>query len=133
MRPEALREAMDWLIRAERDLLAAEGALQGATVLSEMVAYHAQQATEKALKAFLTAHDLPFSKTHDLERLVQWCENVLPVFGQFTASALTLNPYATQFRYPGGPLEPEQSEAQEALRMASDIVHFVQQEISRRP
>jgi hypothetical protein len=39
MQPEALREARDWLTRAERDLLAAAGALQGAIVLSEMADY----------------------------------------------------------------------------------------------
>ena len=129
MQPEVLREARDWLIRAERDLLAAAGALQGAIVLSEMAAYHAQQAMEKALKAFLTAHNQPFPKTHDLERLVHWCENVLPAFSQFVAPAQTLNPYASQFRYPGGPLEPSRKEAEEALRMAGDVVRFVQQAI----
>jgi HEPN domain-containing protein len=129
MQPEVLREARDWLTRAERDLLAAAGVLQGAIVLSEMAAYHAQQAMEKALKAFLTAHNRPFPKTHDLERLVRWCENVLPAFTQFVATAQTLNPYASQFRYPGGPLEPSRKEAEEALRMADAVLRFVRQEI----
>ncbi len=82
---------------------------------------------EKALKAFLTAHNRPFPKTHDLERLVRWCGNVLPAFTQFVATAQTPNPYASQFRYPGGPLEPSRKEAEEALHIASDVVRFVRQ------
>jgi hypothetical protein len=33
------------------------------------VAFHAQQAAEKALKAFLAFHDEPFRKTHGIEEI----------------------------------------------------------------
>jgi len=80
---------------------------------------------EKALKAFLTAHNQIFPKTHNLERLVTLCQNIDKEFVGLQPAARTLNPYATQFRYPGGPLAPEISDAQEALRLAGDIVRFV--------
>lgn len=104
MRPEALEEAHDWLLRARRDLLAVERALSGEPVLGDQAAFHSQQAAEKALKAFLTAHDHPFAKTHNLERLVRLCQRIEWAFVGFLEAAYTLNPYATQFRYPGGPL-----------------------------
>ena len=44
---------------------------------------------------------------------------------QQAALAQTLDPYATRFRYPGGPLAPPVSEAETALRLAEQIVNFV--------
>jgi HEPN domain-containing protein len=129
MRPEALEEARDWLRRAQRDLLAVERALSGEPMLGDQAAFHSQQAAEKALKAFLTAHDHPFAKTHNLERLVRLCQRIDPAFIGFIEAAHTLNPYATQFRYPGGPLEPAPDEAREALRLASEVVECVRQRL----
>lgn len=63
MRPEACREADEWLQRAQRDLLIAERAFQGTPALADQAAYHAQQAIEKALKAFLAANNQPLQKT----------------------------------------------------------------------
>jgi len=127
MRPEALEEARDWLLRAQRDMLAVERALSVEPVLRDQAAFHSQQAAEKALKAFLTAPDHPFAKTHNLERLVRLCQSIDPTFVDFMEAAHTLNPYATQFRYPGGPLEPAPEEAREALRLASEVVEGVRQ------
>lgn len=125
MRPEAIEEAQDWLTRAERDLLVAERSLQGPMVLADAAAYHAQQAAEKALKGFLAAHEQPFPKTHDLLLLVTQCQNIDQDFTHFLSTARTLTPYAVRFRYPGGPLEPEASAAQEAFQLASELVQFV--------
>ena len=55
MRPEAVSEAREWLERAELNLRLAERALRIPPVLAGGAAYHAQQAAEKALKAFLAA------------------------------------------------------------------------------
>ena len=47
-------------------------------LIVEDVLFHCQQAVEKALKAFLTWHDRPFGKTHDLQRLGLRCPRVDP-------------------------------------------------------
>jgi HEPN domain-containing protein len=83
------------LLRARRDLLAVERALSGEPVLGDQAAFHSQQAAEKAFKAFLTAHDHPFVKTHNLERLVRLCQSIDLAFAGFMEAAHTLNPYAT--------------------------------------
>ncbi len=129
MRPEALEEAQDWLLRAQRDLLAVERALSGEPVLGDQAAFHSQQATEQARKAFLAAHHHPFTKTHNLERLVRLCQGIDLAFVGFMEAAHALNPYVTQFRYPGGPLEPAPEEAREALRLASEVIEFVRQRL----
>ncbi|GAC1641847.1 MAG: HEPN domain-containing protein [Chloroflexota bacterium] len=124
MQPEARREADEWVQRAQRDLLIAERALQGTPILADQAAYHAQQAAEKALKAFLAANNQPLQKTHNLERLVTQCQAINARFGAFLGSTRTLNPYATLFRYPGGPLEPAVDEAERAIQLAREIVDF---------
>jgi HEPN domain-containing protein len=132
MQPRFLDEAREWLIRAERDLLMAERSLQGLPILGEAAAFHAQQAAEKALKGFLAAHDRRFSRTHDLLELFTLCESIDSQFSQFLNSGRILTPYAVRFRYPGGPLEPEVAEAQQALDLAREIVDFVRRQLSLR-
>ncbi|MBI2941885.1 MAG: HEPN domain-containing protein [Chloroflexi bacterium] len=129
MRPEAVREARDWLVRAERDLRVARGNLAGPEVFADVAAFSSQQAAEKALKAFLTAHDHPFPKTHDLERLVGWCEHLGAEFAHFADAARVLSPYVVEFRYPGGPLEPAVEDAEQAIQLAGEIVEFVRQRL----
>ena len=106
MQPSALAEAGDWLARADEDMAAAERLVQTPPPLLASAAYHAQQAGEKALKAFLAAHDVAFRPTHSLEELLSQCEAIEAGFGQLRLAARTLTPYAVRFRYPGGPLAP---------------------------
>ncbi len=124
----AFRDAREWLARAERDLQAAQNELNAAVPLPEMSAYHAQQAAEKSMKAFLTVHSVPFQYTHDLVQLQAQCEALESSFAAFLGAAQALNPYATLFRYPGGPLAPPEAEAEHALHLADAIVRCVRQQ-----
>jgi len=63
-------EAGRWLVQAGKDLNAAR--LLAAAEPSRSV-FYSQQATEKAAKAFLALHDVPFRKTHDLNELGRQC------------------------------------------------------------
>jgi len=125
--PGAIREAREWLARAERDLQARQNELNAAVPLPETSAYHAQQAAEKSMKAFLTAHSVPFQYTHDLVQLQAQCEAFESSFAGFLSAAQALNPYATLFRYPGGPLTPPEAETQHTLHLADGIVRCVRQ------
>jgi len=125
MQPSALAEAKDWLARSAEDLAAAERLLQTPPPLLATAAYHAQQAAEKALKAFLAGRNIAFRLTHNLEELVSAAEEVDASFGQFATTARTLTPYAVRFRYPGGPVAPTPVEAEEALDLAQKLVQFV--------
>lgn len=129
MQPEALREAADWLTRAGRDLSAARRCLTEPEPLPDVAVFHSQQAAEKALKAFLAAHNHPFPRIHDLERLAEWREQIDSDFVRFLGAAEALNPYVIAFRYPGGPLAPDLDEAHDALELASEIVDFVRRQV----
>jgi len=127
MQPTAVQDAREWLARSDEDLRVAQLLLAATPPHLGTAAYHAQQAAEKALKAFLAAHGLPFRPTHDLVDLRRQCERVDPRFAQFSGVAQLLTPYATRFRYPGGPLHPAQAEAEQAHQDADHIVRFVRQ------
>jgi HEPN domain-containing protein len=125
MQPSALAEAREWLARADEDLAATQRLIQTPPPLIGIASYHAQQAAEKALKAFLAAHDTAFRPTHNLEELLPLCVAIDASLGRFAITARTLTPYATRFRYPGGPLAPTQAEGELALQQAADLVEFV--------
>ena len=85
------------------------------------VVFHAQQAAEKAFKAFLAWHDAPFRKTHNLEELGRACTSIDAALGAIVDRAAPLTEYAWRFRYPGEPNEPLQEEAVEALSTARKV------------
>jgi HEPN domain-containing protein len=119
-----------WLVRAGRDLRAAEHDATAVPSLRDMVVYHAQQAGEKSLKAFLTWHNQLFPKTHDLSLLLQQCESLDSSFSAHRTAARLLTPYASQFRYPSAVEEPAQVDADTAVRLAWDLFRQV---LSRLP
>lgn len=59
-----------WLTKAQNDLLNIENNLAGKQIPWDTVCFHAQQAGEKLLKAFLVHHDQMPPRTHDLVALL---------------------------------------------------------------
>jgi HEPN domain-containing protein len=69
-----LEDARAWLARAALDLRAADVEMRAPDAgLWGDVAFHAQQAVEKALKAFLAWRDRPIRKTHSIEEIGRAC------------------------------------------------------------
>jgi HEPN domain-containing protein len=120
-------EVCQWLIKSKRDLGAARLLIESEETYFDISVYHAQQAVEKAIKAYLTYQKVPFQKTHNLVALLALSIPLNLAFEQWRNVAVTLTPYATEFRYPGVGefLEPQQSEAQQAVEMAEAFVAFV--------
>ena len=125
MDDQTAHEVQQWLVKADHDLRSAERLMGGDDPLLDTAVYHCQQAAEKALKAYLTAHGVMFPKLHLLSPLVELCKDIEPSFDQLSDAAEMLTPLATEFRYPGDILEPKQSEAEEAYRYAQDVISFV--------
>lgn len=65
------REAARMLRIAHRDLKAARSMLDPALFDEASWGFHVQQATEKALKAWIAAQDQEYPRTHDLSLLGQ--------------------------------------------------------------
>jgi HEPN domain-containing protein len=119
-------EVRQWLHKADHDLRSAARLMSGdEEPLLDTAVYHCQQAAEKALKAYLTAHGVVFSKIHLLSPILSLCADIDSSFVQLSDAAELLTPLATEFRYPGDIMEPDPSDAEEAYSAAEQVVLFV--------
>jgi HEPN domain-containing protein len=119
--PQRMADTRAWLHRVDVDLRAAEVDLAAHPALLGDAAFHCQQAAEKALKAFLTWHDVPFRRIHDLAGLERQCVSIEEALEPACRRAQSLTPYAWVFRYPGEIEEPPREEIEAALRLAGDV------------
>jgi len=83
--------------------------------------FHCQQAVEKALKAFLTWHDRPFRKTHNLVELGDQCREIDSTLEELLRRSAPLTEFAWKFRYPGEPFAPAVEEARKGLALAGQV------------
>jgi HEPN domain-containing protein len=120
------KDVRAWLSKAELDLRAAAHEI---SALDEElwgdVMFHSQQAAEKAMKAFLAWHDVPFRKTHNLEELGRQCVALDATLETLADQAAPLTEYAWKFRYPGESDEPAREEAKQALAVARNVYEAV--------
>ncbi len=70
------------------------------------------------MKEFLTAHERPFRKTHDLDELGRACEEINIGLKEKLAEVRDLTVFAWEFRYPGDSQVPSLSEARQSLTLA---------------
>lgn len=114
------------LIMAKKDLKAAKVLALSEGPDIEIVGFHLQQATEKALKAWLFALNQPIVKTHDLSYLL----NQLETLGkniEHLWSLAELNPFAVQFRY--GLFDDEPFDWQAAYFEVQSLIEYIEKEI----
>ena len=122
MQPETAVEARAWFQKATNDLRGADIDLAAAPPLVEDALFHCQQAAEKAMKGYLTAHERVFRKTHDLDELARACEAIDPTLKAVLLEARDLTVFAWEFRYPGDSQVPSESEAVQTLTLAWQVV-----------
>jgi HEPN domain-containing protein len=91
--------------------------------------FHAQQAVEKALKAVIAGRQADFPFTHDIEALVELCEEAGLELPAEIHAAQRLSPYAGATRYGLG--DPNTAAPAEAIRWASAAIEWAEAEISR--
>ena len=84
--------------KAESDLDNAAMCMAAGRAL-DTVCFHSQQAAEKMLKAYLTAHSIDFPFLHNLEKLIDLCASRDAGFAEIKGLAGGLTPYAVELRY----------------------------------
>ncbi|MHA1432178.1 MAG: HEPN domain-containing protein [Candidatus Freyarchaeota archaeon] len=62
-----------WIQKAEIDIKTARILIKSEDPPTESICFHAQQAVEKFLKAYLTHMDVRAGKTHDIATLLEMC------------------------------------------------------------
>lgn len=94
------REAARNLLRKSKDdFYAAEVLSANLTVSLWIVGFHAQQSVEKALKAVLLYHDIPYPFTHDSTALLNLLKEYNLAIPADADVWPTLTPFGAQFRY----------------------------------
>lgn len=132
MRPpeDVARElAREWLVKADVDLSAAR-ALLGTGAHADAAAFHAQQAAEKALKAFLVWHQVEFPKTHDIKRLLVLCRPVDVDLARALADAVVLTPFGVEYRYPGDYPPVSAAVAEAGVAKADSVVAHIAERLA---
>ena len=121
---------LQWLAYALGDLDAAR-MRSGRRQRPRIVAFHAQEAAEKAMKAALILSGMRPDRTHDLDEL----RNALPIgwtVKRRHRSLARLSDYAAERRYPddANPVTP--IEAATAVRQAMAVVRIIREDFERR-
>ena len=110
-----------WLDKANEDLDTAVLLLRENGRFRGIIAFHAQQAVEKCLKAFLVRHQIEFPKTHDIGRLLERLASVDPIMAATLADADSLTPYGVEVRYPSDAPELLPGEEEDAVQTARRV------------
>ena len=112
-----------WLRKARSDLKNARMCVAAGESL-DTACFHAQQAGERALKGYLSAHEIEFPFIHNLEKLVNVCAGDDASFMQLLEAAQELTPYAVELRY-DHEFWPTIETAGRAVEQAEKVLAFV--------
>ena len=114
-----------WVDKAKEDLLCIRNELAAAEKPWSVICFHAEQAAEKYLKAFLVANGVRPERTHDLGRLLSECAKFDPSLQGLAQDCEKLTEFAVDIRYPDIPLEAEEETGREAVKLAGQICEAV--------
>ena len=122
-----LKQARVLLMSAERDISALRGMADAAVFADEIFGFHAQQAAEKLLKAWLALLGETYPTTHDLARL-------LAILRERDVEATRFNelveytPFAVQFRYAPGDLSARPLDRDTAIERVEALLKEVRRQ-----
>ena len=91
----------------------------------EIVGFHAQQAAEKLLKAWIAIHGQVFQLTHNLGVLLDALRDHEPEADRFRG-LIALNPFAVQFRYEAITGDMERLDRKGLARSLQSLLESVQ-------
>lgn len=122
-RPEEVRREFvrQWIRKADEDLAAARLLIAQRPDLRYVSCFHAQQAAEKYLKAFLVEHQIEFQKTHDLALLLDRAAVADPALALDLGDAEELSIYGVEVRYPSDLPDPSTEQVRAAFETAERV------------
>jgi len=123
--PEGWPSERAWLERARRDMMFIEHEVAHVEPLWDLIAFHAQQAVEKTLKAALVRANRHPARTHSLTSLLAELEATgFPARG-LVNDCRRLEPYAVAMRYPTRTPLPTPEEGRALVDAARRVVAAV--------
>jgi HEPN domain-containing protein len=129
MTEQKIEYLKNWLIKANEDIAVIKQlSKDNSELYTSSISFHAQQAVEKFLKAFLVFHDHDFPRTHDVDFLLAECLTIDN--NDFENIDLkNLNDFAIAVRYPDDFLIPSVEEALESINIAIIVKTAVEKKI----
>ena len=113
---------------AANDLRALQAMVKDPRFSEEIFGFHAQQVAEKAMKAWLSDHDIVYPRIRTLQTLAeQLDENALEFPTRFH-TLLCLSPFAARFRYEFWEPTGEPLDRAELARLAEELLQFVKEQ-----
>lgn len=89
-----------WLDKARKDIVMARMAVEHGEEFADMASFHAQQAAEKALKAYLIWLGIEFPKTHVLGQLLDLIGSQDDSLENLRDRLEVITAFAVETRYP---------------------------------
>ena len=129
--PLLVAATRDWLRLANEDLVYAVHDLTAQPPFLKDALFHCQQATEKALKAFLTWNDIRFRRVHNLDEIGKQCAEVDSSLTDLARRVRFLSNYATHLRYPGAEYQPTLEEAESAVGLVREVLEGDRQPLAK--
>ena len=124
---EPLERAELLLAKARDDETLLEEIISNEKIRDEIIGFHAQQSSEKLLKALLIGKNISYRRTHDLRELIDLIRDNDIEFPESLMEIRTLSPFAVEFRYDYIPLEEEDDfNRQKALEMVQQLRKWVE-------
>ena len=111
---------IEWVAKAEGDFISATRELRARKAPNyDAACSHAQQCAEKYLKACLQEANIPFSRTHDLDVLLDILLTIDASWTTLRSAAQILTSLAVDVRYPG--YTADKAKASDALRACRSV------------
>jgi len=118
---DPVRDWRSWIAKADEDWLCIRNELAAAQTPWSVVCFHAQQAAEKYLKAFLVANGFDPERAHARDALLKECLRFDSSLASLQAECQQLTDFAVDVRYPDIPIADEEQIGREAVAMADRI------------
>lgn len=115
-----------WLKKANHDLLNISNNLVAKKVPWDTICFHAQQAGEKILKAYLVNHKKSVPRTHDLIHLLEKCITIDKSLEKLEDACRQLTQYAVTSRYPNDLYEPDKNDGMRMIKLTKIIRKEIQ-------
>ncbi|MCK9479783.1 MAG: HEPN domain-containing protein [Firmicutes bacterium] len=116
---------LDWYDKAEKDL-------KGAQILfrykgdNSLVAFHCQQAIEKAFKGYILKYSQQLIEGHSLTYLCKQASKFDEKVNSFLKDCAFVNQFYIETRYPADlPTETSGEDAQECIKVAEKVINHI--------
>jgi HEPN domain-containing protein len=124
-------EAQLLLRKAREDADAVSKLGEDPSIADAIVGFHAQQATEKALKAVLASSGDDFPWTHDLRHLIERLNDLGTTLPSSLHEIRMLGPWAVEFRY--GETIDDPLDREQATELVTEAIAWAEAQIVKEP